>query len=387
MITFKQFLHEAPMHGGKYREVLSRVGDTAKMGFEIEVLCREGSEYWHPPKGHDIDTKSLSTLQDIEKKFSIDAMRRKAIDAEYGDFLARAEDEYVDENWNDFDEDEKLGRKLAARSFRNKPPTMDKWIAMLGVEKFIDEFELVPHAELDYMDGWRESATAVAKALAYLVKGVVKVGAKGYTSWNITQDTSIKDYDGKNVDTGMTGYGFEIVSPPLSAKKAMAILPQVLLFCSHNELSTNDTTGIHVNISLPDMEHFDALKLVLFMGDQYVLDKFNRSSNTFTRSQFQQAVDGINTTGSVPSSAEEIIALANDALSQTGKNFSVNLNHVPQYVEFRAAGGGGYEGRAKDIEEVAGRWLTALEIACDPARERNLYLKKVAALRDRAEMK
>lgn len=387
MITFKQFLHEAPMHGGKYREVLSRVGDEAKIGFEIEVLCREGSEYWHAPNGHDIDVKSLSTLVDIEKKFSIDAVRRKAIDAEYGDFLARAEDEYVDENWNDFDDDEKFGRRAAARAFKSKPPSMDKWIAMLGVDKFIDEFELEPHAELDYMNGWRESATAVAKALSYLVKGAVKVGAKGYSSWNITQDTSIKDDDGKNVDTGMTGYGFEIVSPPLSAKTAMALLPQILLFCSHNELTTNDTTGIHVNISLPDMTHFDALKLVLFMGDQYVLNKFNRAANTFTRSQFTQALDGINTTGTVPDSLSDVIEVANQALSETGKNFSVNLGHVPQYVEFRAAGGGGYEGRAKDIEEVAGRWLTALEIACDPARERNLYLKKVAALRDRAEMK
>jgi hypothetical protein len=49
---------------------------------------------------------------------------------------------------------------------------------------------------------------------------------------------------------------------------------------------TNDSTGLHINISVPgySRENLDFVKLALLMGDKYVLDAFGRTGNTYAKS-------------------------------------------------------------------------------------------------------
>lgn len=399
MITFKQYLSERRMNQRSYTQVFKRLNDDAKIGFEIEVFCPAGSDLWI--EAHDepetVDIRKLDTYGEFDEYFIIGQTRARAMNQQYGEWLGRKEDQFVDANWSDYDDDEARGRKEAEKRFpRNKHEWSD-WFAdeFRSSSQFIEEYELEPRygwasatevfksapGNVQYMDGWKLSAKVLAEHLGRALKAPVSVNAHGYSRWNVTHDSSITDNDGTDYESGMKGYGFEIVSPVLAAGDALPALSTVLSFIDQAELQTNSSTGLHVNISLKGMEMLDPLKLVLFMGDKHVLKKFEREANTYTRSQLQAVIDGITDRGFIPRSAEDIIDLAQRALKETGKYYSVNLKFpAPKYLEFRAAGGEGYHRKFDDLKELVGRWLSALEIACDPNLERQEYLKKVIKL-------
>jgi hypothetical protein len=397
MISFKQFLSERRMNQRGYASVFKRLGDDAKVGFEIEVLCPEGSDFWtaaddEPPS---IEVNQLDTYAQFGEYFIINSPQAREIERDYADWLSEKQDQYVEQNWMDFDDDEAAGRRKAEK----KAPRYDwsDWFAAAFKtgQRFIDAYELEAKygwatntaifksapGNVNYMGGWKASAEVLRQHLSRELSEVVKVNAHGYAHWNITHDSSILDDDGSDYESGMKGYGFEIVSPPLPADEAIGTLEKLLRWLDKAEMRTNESTGLHVNISMPGLEKLDALKLVLFMGDKYVLEKFEREANTYTRSQLQTVIDGITDRGEIPKAAKDIIAFGQRALKETGKYYSVNLKFpAPKYLEFRAAGGAGYHKRFEDLKEVVGRWLTALEIACNPDMERKEYLKKVVKL-------
>lgn len=395
MITFKQFLHEAPMNTRSFGKVKDRMEEQgARVGFEIEIFVPEDSLFWHPPQAVDQPAPPIDafkTANDWAQWFEMSSAQLNAIEQDYGAWLAEKQDEYADENWQDYDDNERAGRKAAARAFNPGDQAWLKWYheAFKDAAHFIREYELEQKqdgsdAEQEYMHGWRDTASSVAKDLAPVVKGRVRVGGQGYETWKITHDDSIKDDEGTDYLSGMKGYGLEIVSPPLLLDRAFEQLAKVLTWCDRNEIKTNETTGLHINISLPDMKALDPLKLVLFMGDKHVLQKFNRLANSFTRSQQQNVIDSVQATGKPPKNADELMALAREGLKHSTKWFSVNLGHLPTYLEFRAIGGADYHKRLPEIKDTLGRWLTAIELAVDPDKERQLYLKKIAALMDTA---
>jgi len=51
---------------------------------------------------------------------------------------------------------------------------------------------------------------------------------------------------------------------------------------------TNDTTGFHINISIGGKKEIDWAKLLLFLGEQHELSKYDRLLNKFANSQFDQ---------------------------------------------------------------------------------------------------
>lgn len=406
MISFKEFLLEKRMSPRSYVQVLGRLEDRAKIGFEIEIFVPEGSFYHMPPDDMEPDSMHLDEIKsmtDVEVFFNVSSTQETAIDRDYEDWKTQKEDEWVDENWESYedDDDEPKQRESKARS-RALKRVKDKftWLEWIQSEyksmyRFIENYELEPthgwsktdkhfnkHEPLSagYYSSFKNTADEIAHHLSILMNTQFRVNAQGYRTWNITHDTSIKDKHGKSDEENQEGVGVEIVSPPQKPSKALADLEKLLSILDERGIETNESTGIHVNISLDEMQDFDALKLVLFMGDKHVLKKFDRLSNSFTNSQLQVVLDGIAAVGYVPKSASDLIRIGREALIGTGKYFSVNLNHMPHYLEFRAAGGENYHKRVNDIRDTVGRWLSAVEIASDPASHRQEYLKKVAQL-------
>jgi len=83
------------------------------------------------------------------------------------------------------------------------------------------------------------------------------------------------------------------------------------------------------------------------------------------------------------SSSEVGQLLANIAkhLLMTGKYKSVNLNKLKDgYLEFRSAGNRNYHHDITAVEQLVGRWLSAMTVACDPKKDKDLYLKKLAKI-------
>lgn len=394
-------LLEKKMSPSVYADTFKRLENIAKIGYEIEVFVPEGN-FFHPKdsesSANTVDVNDLESFSDLKSVFKIhDKLDR--LNNDYASWKSDEEDKWVEDSWQDFvgDEDDRNAESKARAAALRKAPSfsLDAWIKSMGAKELIDTYNLEPiYGYIDdntvYMedpqsnkwhDGFTSTSNDLAVHLGAVLKQEVKVGATGYSHWNLVSDSSILDKHGNSDDSGeQEGFGVEIVSPPLKPSKALEELKLVLGVLEKYDIETNESTGIHVNISLNGIETIDPLKLVLFMGESYVLKLFNREDNTYTRSQYSAILNSINHDGVLPSSATELMKQAKQAVRNTGKYFSVNLLHLPHYLEFRAAGGQDYHKRYDEIKDLTGRWLSSVEIASNPEMYKNEYMKKVAKL-------
>lgn len=213
--------------------------------------------------------------------------------------------------------------------------------------------------------------------------GVNKIG--NTRLWYMEPDSSIID--------GEAG-GLEIISPPMPFNEGMQKLHQFFNWAQEYGCKTDESTGFHVGVSMPlRLTHeIDSLKLILFLGDKYVLQSFGRKSNAFTRSIFQK----IQTLLQDPVKLTQAMDILQNGLSQYAqqslqkllvpndqhKYVSVNLKKA--YVEFRSAGGD-YINKQDLIVNTLLRYVKAFSIAADPDAERNEYAKKLYKLLSQGE--
>ena len=194
--------------------------------------------------------------------------------------------------------------------------------------------------------------------------------------------------------------GLEIVSPPMPLLTAIEKLKQVTDWANDprgGNAYTNSTTGLHMGVSLPTMKSedttddigIDYVKLILFMGDKYVLDQFGRTANTYTASALDKFRQNIKGKKSDPAGVVELLRhglteLAYRELQKgvgTSKYTSAHIQNG--YIEFRSPGG---DWLAKSDEEIGIlentmlRFARAMAIAGDPSAERQEYAKKLYKL-------
>lgn len=404
-MKLKDLVTEKRMSGREYQKVFGRVGKDALVGFEIEVLVPQEAPLHKSIGQTDFDSinpRYINSMSMVNDLFNVTPHNRE-IDRDFGKWLADQEDEYVEDNYRDYlndDEDNEREAREEARS-NFKEPEMSDWIKQEvgGFDELPERYGMEPKFGRDdkgniyteevtdstdaYQSGLADTMKATTQALGKELGVPVKAEGSYRNGWVVTTDTSIKESPSTGIDEGMTAYGLEIISPPQKLDVAFDQLETVLKFVQDEGFITNFSTGIHINLSLPKLGNIDVVKLVLFMGDKYVLDKFDRAANVFTGSQLRRVIDGIEATGKLPTGIDEIRDAAAAALKVTEKYSSVNLKHLPEYLEFRAAGGDDYHLRLDDIKELIGRWVSTMELATDPAAARNEYLKKLYKLLDK----
>ena len=104
-------------------------------------------------------------------------------------------------------------------------------------------------------------------------------GRRDGKHWIIEPDSSIDAEQGDG--------GLEFVSPPMPLEEALEKLEAVTEWAndpSEGNAYTNSSTGLHMGVSIPYKEgNVDYLKLILFLGDEHVLQEFERESNTYTK--------------------------------------------------------------------------------------------------------
>ena len=223
-----------------------------------------------------------------------------------------------------------------------------------------------------YIGDFAKTAEEARKSLEdYL--GVDVVVGESADKWKIVPDGSVQGSD--------DGVGIELVSPPLPVQQGLEDLESCFRWMVKREVETNSTTGIHLNISIPNLRSkLDPLKLILFMGEEHVLKSYARETNTYATKHYSDLVNSIKTVGRLPREAKQLQTYAT-ALLQDAKYRTVNLSKLRQgYLEFRTGGNEGYHKKYKQIESDVGRFLTVLELACDPEAEKNEYAKKLAKL-------
>lgn len=221
----------------------------------------------------------------------------------------------------------------------------------------------------DFMKTAKEAQASLEDFIGYDVK------IDGDTSkyWSVTADQSIQE--------GGVGIGIEVVSPPEPVEDSMANLKMMFRWMTKHEVITNSTTGLHINLSLPGLkEKLDPLKLILFMGESHVLASYERKFNAFAKEHGEDLMAEISRTGVLPKNASDLKHIASRAL-KFEKYRTVNLSKIEQgYLEFRTAGNTDYHKKFAQITSDVGRFLTILELACDPSAERKEYIKKLVKL-------
>ena len=174
--------------------------------------------------------------------------------------------------------------------------------------------------------------------------------------------------------------GIEIIGPPQKFQDLKNDYLKLLDFMGKNGAYTNDSCGLHVNISLLnyDITKLDYVKLIIFLGDNYVLKNFDRMSNTYTASSmdsFSKTMDPGRALMALDALKTNLNTRAGFFLSNnvTSKYSSVNIKR--DRVEFRAPGGNWMEKDPEFIFGIIARMIFALHIALD----NTLYQKQYAS--------
>lgn len=202
-------------------------------------------------------------------------------------------------------------------------------------------------------------------------------------SWVLEPDSSIKTPD----DTQYGGLELITPSPPFPIAESLEWMDRVFEWAREYGCITNKSTGFHISVSLAGQttENIDWIKLVLFLGDQHVLELFHRQANSFTVSAIKRWQEQVRTNPDFPSAAaldamkKGLMTLAGQLVGRPSQDKYTSVNVKTNYVEFRSAGGN-YLANQQQIKNTMLRYVRALVIAADPQAEKKEYATKLYKL-------
>jgi hypothetical protein len=194
-------------------------------------------------------------------------------------------------------------------------------------------------------------------------------------------------------DDGGDG-GLEFVSPPMPVDDLISDLNKIKQWAGRMGCYTNESTGLHINVSVPAMKNSDSLdyvKLALLLGDNYVLKQFDRQGNTYCKSVLDSIrFSALKLRADDPTIAASVMekmkfGLAKIAAQSIHSGFTqkyTSINNKNGYIEFRSPGGDWLDDNFDKIENTLLRMVVALDAACDPEKYKNEYLTKLYKLFD-----
>ena len=180
--------------------------------------------------------------------------------------------------------------------------------------------------------------------------------------------------------------GYELVSPVMPLDEALDQLDKLFDYIEEQDgdIYTNSSTGLHMNISVPQGNKIDYTKLVLFSGDKYILDQYSRFGNQYAESALGQietlagrleperafqAMQKMKT--NLEDAAEEFVR------GSTGQSKYTSVHIKDGYIEFRGPGGQ-YTGKSfGEVKNTLLRFARAMTIAADPDAYKQEYQKKL----------
>jgi hypothetical protein len=231
----------------------------------------------------------------------------------------------------------------------------------------------------------------IGDSLQSVVDMPVKVSSNYHSTtrkeglWIVEPDSSLEPDDQED-------FGLEIVSPPLPLEQALEKLQQVTDWANSPEGNayTNSSTGLHMGVSVPFKGgDVDYLKLILFLGDEYVLQRFGREANTYTKSamsKFRENIRGgrADPAGAMKLMQSNLIEFAYREIQKGVGEGKYTSAHIQKgYIEFRSAGGDWLAEENADpavLQNTMLRYARAMQIAANPSEERREYAKKLYKL-------
>lgn len=281
--------------------------------------------------------------------------------------------------------DEALNGDLANKDFLQD---------IFGTTKFI---ELYQHPALElFQDYWSESDDFDDYSGDAEYQGAVKVLTpalkraygkvvvfdtyhqmkKDATSWYIEPDGSLKP------DGPMDGAA-EVVSPPLPVKQSIEALKTFYSIARQLKLYTNQSTGLHINVSIP--AKLDVMKLAVFLGDEHVLSSWDRLDSEYAQSVMQNIqTDPDFTLKRYNPTTEKGFKALQRIVKDVTDDHVASISYNGKYVSFRHTGGD-YLSDYSSVTNVVGRFVRAMVIAADPSAYRKEYMAKLIKLLTRGD--
>jgi hypothetical protein len=181
--------------------------------------------------------------------------------------------------------------------------------------------------------------------------------------------------------------GLEFVSPPMPIDELLKDLNAVKAWAGRMGVYTNQSTGLHINISVPEYskDRLDFVKLALLLGDEYVLDLFGRASNTYAKSALGKVRDRVRQR---PEEAKQLLdkmkgqmgELASKAIHGGYTDKYTSINTKDGHIEFRSPGGDWLDDNFDKIENTLLRFTVAMSAALNPEAYKEEYQKKLYKL-------
>jgi hypothetical protein len=244
-----------------------------------------------------------------------------------------------------------------------------------------------------------EAAKRVAVNFRNAMPNVQKVVVTNWAGKDKDQDTWYFESDSSIEPDDSNDLAVEIVSPPMPLKECLEMMDKFFTWLQKNDGYTNESTGFHMGVSMPEQDttNVDLTKLILFLGDKYVLDEFGRMGNTYCKSALGKIENRVKSGEIDPKRAldamrnglNEIASkLLSDALKNNrdqSYNKFTTINPKQNYIEFRTAGGEDYSEDISKLQNTLSRYAQSMYIASNPNMYRSEYQKKMYKLLSASE--
>ncbi len=180
--------------------------------------------------------------------------------------------------------------------------------------------------------------------------------------------------------------GLEFISPPMDVDEMIDDLKKVKEWADDRGCYTNGSTGLHINVSVPDysLDKLDYVKLAVLLGDKYILEQFGRLSNSYAKSAIDVIKDRAKDNEDVDRLLKQlkgnVETIASKLLHSGRTDKFTSINTKDKYVEFRSAGGDWLNRNFDKIENTILRNIVVLDAACDPNKYKKEYQKALYKL-------
>jgi hypothetical protein len=233
------------------------------------------------------------------------------------------------------------------------------------------------YLNLEYVADELKSETGIDASYDDSYHSVSRTRAQEKGQWIIEPDSSIDADESEDA-------GLEFISPALEINEALKQMQQVLEFIREHGY-TNTSTGLHINISVPDFttDKLDYVKLAIFLGDKYVLEQFDRLSNHYCDGAYKKIGNKVqqmkgDELKAVMNKMKEGLTLAASKIIHTGYTSKyTSINTKEGYIEFRSPGGNYLDDPVEKLTNTALRMALALRIATDETMYKKEYQKRL----------
>lgn len=313
------------------------------------------------------------------------------VDARAQELMNEKVDEILADMGSDYDEAYEDWENNGWYEYINDNNLRDDWLHDAGYYSMSDisnnfDIEWPYWTEDDSYGNGEENVARIAKEFGdYLGKKINY--STSYHGARRTPDGYVVEPDGSLEGDNAGDQGLEFVSPPMPIKDLLADLIAVKEWADNNNCYTNDSTGLHINVSVPNysLEKLDYVKLAILLGDERVLNEFGRLGNTYCKSALSIVKQNIKTR---PDEASALLGKMKEHLGTAAAkvihsgitNKFTSINTKDGYIEFRSPGGDWLNTNFEMIEPTLLRFVVALDAAIDETKYKQEYAKKLYKL-------